>query len=505
MKMVEAIQIKREDNVAVAVKALKKGDEIKSFSLTSLSDIPQGHKIALSDIKKGEDIIRYGVALGSAKEDIKRGEYVEEDLIELPPSPRLEDLKLGFKGKYPEYNPNRTTWFGYDNENMRYAGSRNILGIITTVQCTAGPVRAAVEKIKRDILPKYPNVDDVIPIIHPYGCGVAINAPDAYIPIRNVRNLAHHPNFGGELMVISLGCEKLTVDKILTPEENNSDNVIVLQECKGFSGMIKAICEMAERKLERLNARQRVELPLSKLLIGTQCGGSDAFSGISANPSIGYAFDLLAKGGASVMFSEVTEVRDGVHLLAERCQDKESVDKLIKEIGWYDEYLAKGGVDRSANPTPGNHKGGLSNIIEKAMGSIAKSGHSPISEICGPGEVPTKSGMIFGATPASDIVCGPTQLAAGITLQVFSTGRGTPYSLREIPVLKLCTRHELKEQWPDLFDVDAGYILTGEKTIEEVGLELYNSILDIVSGKKSEAEKLGIYNDLIIDNPAPIT
>jgi len=503
--MVEAIQIKREDNVAVAVKALEKGDELAMFSLTALSDIPQGHKIALKDIKKGEDVIRYGVSLGKAKDTIKRGEYVSEELILLPPSPPLEDLKPGYKGKYPEYSPERTTWYGYDIPGERYAGSRNILGIATTVQCTAGPVRAAVERIKRDILPKYPNVDDVIPIIHPYGCGVAINAPDAYIPIRNVRNLAHHPNFGGEIMVISLGCEKLSVDKVLSPEENNPDNVIVLQECKGFSGMISSICAMAESKLKRLNERKRTELPLSKLFIGTQCGGSDAFSGISANPSIGYAFDLLAKGGATVMFSEVTEVRDGVHLLAERCQDEESVKKLIKEIGWYDEYLAKGGADRSANPTPGNHKGGLSNIIEKAMGSIAKSGHAPINEVCGPGEIPAKSGLVFGATPASDIVCGPTQLASGITLQVFSTGRGTPYSLREAPVLKVCTRHELKEQWPDLFDVDAGYVLTGEKTIEEVGIELYNSILDIISGKKSEAEKLGIYNDLIIDNPAPIT
>ncbi len=501
----EAIQINRRDNVAVAVKDISRGDELKHFGLTSLSSIPQGHKIALEEIRKGSDIIRYGVSLGKASRDIRKGEYVSENLIELLPSPSLRELKAGKEGEYPGYNPGRKTWLGYDIPGRKYAGSRNILAIATTVQCTAGPVRAAVERIKRDILPQYPNVDDVVPLIHPYGCGVAIDAPDAIIPIRSVRNLMRNPNFGGEIMLISLGCEKLTVDRLLDRNENNAENVIVLQECRGFSGMIDSICAMAEKKLKILNGRKRTELPLSKLCIGTQCGGSDAFSGISANPSIGYAFDLLVKGGATVMFSEVTEVRDGVHLLAGRCRDEETVQKLVSEIGWYDEYLAKGGVDRSANPTPGNHKGGLSNIVEKAMGSIAKSGHSPIDEVCGPGEVPHKGGLVFAATPASDIVCGPTQLASGITLQVFSTGRGTPYSLREAPVLKVCTRHELKEQWPDLFDIDAGFILTGEKSIQDVGLELYSMILDVAGGKKTEAEKLGIYNDLIIDNPAPIT
>lgn len=503
--MVEAIRISERDNVAVAVKEIRKGSVLPHYGITALKDIPQGHKITLTDLRKGDEIIRYGVSLGRLVSDAPAGTWVEEDMIELPPSPALDELTAGGEGYYPDYTPSRNTWMGYDIPGARYAGTRNILGITTTVQCVAGPLRAAVERIRRDILPKYPNVDEVSPLIHPYGCGVAINAPDAFIPIRSVRNLARNPNFGGELMVVSLGCEKLTVSKLLSEEENNPDNVIVLQECRGFSGMISAICEMAEHKLRILNERRRTELPLSRLCIGTQCGGSDAFSGISANPSIGYAFDLLAKGGATVMFSEVTEVRDGVHLLARRCAEQETVEKLKSEIGWYDAYLARGGADRSANPTPGNHKGGLSNIVEKAMGSIAKSGHAPINEVIGPGEVPSKGGLVFAATPASDIVCGPTQLASGITLQVFSTGRGTPYSLRECPVVKLCTRHELMEQWPDLFDIDAGFILTGEATIEEVGRRLYDLILDVAGGQKSEAEKLGIYNDLIIDNPAPIT
>ena len=230
--------------------------------------------------------------------------------------------------------------------------------------------------MKEELLPKYPNVDDIVPINHAYGCGVAINAPEAKVPIRALRNLAKHPNFGGQLMVVGLGCEKFTVDMLLDQADISPENVIILQELRGFDAMVDALMKMADKKLAILNQRKRVTLPLSKLCIGMQCGGSDAFSGVTANPSAGYAADMLVKGGATVLFSEVTEVRDGVHYLAERCISPEVRDKLAAEMRWYDNYLAEGEVDRSANPTPGNKKGGLCNIVEKAMGSIAKSGTS---------------------------------------------------------------------------------------------------------------------------------
>ena len=499
------IRINERDNVAIAVADVKKGESFEGFPFRALSDIPQGHKVALSHIGRGSEVIRYGVPLGVLNESVEPGALISEQMICLPPSPPLSSLRPGHGGLvYPD-PPERKTFFGYDNGPGKYAGTRNILAIGTTVQCTAGVLRVALEKIRKEILPSFPNVDDVTALIHPYGCGVAINAPDAVIPIRSVRNLLRNPNFGGELMVVSLGCEKLTLDRLLPAEDINDENTIVLQRCHGFQDMVASICRMAERKLRRLNERKRTELPLERLIIGTQCGGSDAFSGISANPAIGAAFDMLAANGATVIFSEVTEVRDGVGFLAERCSSDETVEKLKKEIGWYDEYLAKGGADRSANPTPGNKAGGLSNIVEKALGSIAKSGHSPIADVVGPGEMPEKHGLVFAATPASDIVCGPTQLASGITLQVFSTGRGTPYSLREAPVVKVATHSELAAMWPDLFDLDAGGIVTGRESIDEAGRRLYDLILDTAGGKKSKAEKLGLYNDLIIDNPAPIT
>lgn len=499
------IRIKDIDNVAIAVHEIKKGTEVMPGIITSV-DIPQGHKIALCDIKKGEQITRYGVCLGYANKDIKKGDWINEFMLDLPTPPSVDSMEYAKKIDVKLPTPKRTTFLGYDNGEGKYAGTRNILAISTTVQCVSGVLDVAVNKIKSEILPKYPNVDDVVPIHHAYGCGVAIKAPEAIIPIRSLRNLVFNPNFGGEVMVVSLGCEKLTVDTLLDPEYNNKDNVIVLQEIKGFDNMIKAICEMAEKKLQKLNMRKRVELPLSKLCIGMQCGGSDAFSGVTGNPSAGYASDLLVSGGATVMFSEVTEVRDGVHFIAERTVGKDVCDKLSREMKWYDNYLINGQVDRSANPTPGNKKGGLSNIVEKAMGSIAKSGTAPIVEVLSPGERPTKHGLIYAATPASDIVCGPSQLASGITLQVFITGRGTPYGLAEAPVIKVCTRNEMKDQWFDLIDVNAGPIAVGEASIEDIGTLLFNEILDVASGiKKSYAEKYGLKNFLCIFNPAPIT
>jgi len=215
---------------------------------------------------------------------------------------------------------------------------------------------------------------------------------------------------------------------------------------------------------------------------------------------------MLVQAGATVLFSEVTEVRDGVYLIGERCSSDETVKKLVAEMKWYDHYLELGMADRSANPAPGNKKGGLSNIVEKSMGSIAKSGTAPIVEVLSPAECPTKKGLIFAATPASDFVCGTCQLASGITLQVFLTGRGTPYGLAAIPVIKVSTRNDLSDMWQDLIDINAGLIATGEATVKEIGTEMFYRIINVASGKDiCLAEKYDLQNDLCLFNPAPVT
>lgn len=501
------VKIKDEDNVAIAVEEIGAGTEVES-GLVALEVIPQAHKIALVDIPKGGAVVRYGVELGYAIDPIKKGQWINEFMLELPTPPAVDHMTWGTNlvpmDKLPD--PAVKTWMGYKNPNGGYGGTRNILGIQTTVQCVSGVLDVAVEKMKKELLPKYPNVDDIVPINHAYGCGVAIKAREAKVPIRALRNIVHHPNFGGVVMAVGLGCEKLTVDMLLDPEDNIPENVIVLQDCKGFEDMMDQLMNMADKKLQILNQRQREELPLSDLLVGMQCGGSDAFSGVSANPSAGYAADMLVKGGATVMFSEVTEVRDGVHLIGERCVSEEVVKKLGAEMSWYDHYLDEGDVDRSANPTPGNKKGGLANIVEKAMGSIAKSGTSPIVEVLSPAETPSRHGLIYAATPASDIVCGPCQIASGIGVQVFMTGRGTPYNLAVSPVIKVCSRDDMKNQWMDLIDVNAGPVAKGEATIADIGNVIFDEIIDVASGRKqSFAEHYKLHNFMAIFNPAPIT
>jgi len=500
------IKVKDEDNVAIAVQDIPPGAAVMA-GISARELIPQAHKLALLPIGKGQAVVRYGVVLGYAKLDIEPGQWITETMLELPESPALDDMPYGTNiipaGQLPA--PVRTTWMGYRNKEG-WAGTRNLLGIVTTVQCVAGVVNVAVERIRRELLPQYPNVDGVVAVNHPYGCGVAINAPEAKVPIRTIQNLIRHPNFGGEIMLVGLGCEKLTYDRVLSQKDITPENVLTLQDYRGHDAMMEALMGMARAKLERLDRRGREELPLSELVVGMQCGGSDAFSGLTANPSAGYAADMLVRGGATVLFSEVTEVRDGVYLLAQRCRDAETRDRLAEEMKWYDDYLEAGGVDRDANPTPGNKKGGLANIVEKAMGSIAKSGTAPIEEVLSPAQRPAKHGLIYAATPASDIVCGPCQLASGIGLQVFMTGRGTPYGLAAAPVIKVCSRNEMKDHWFDLIDVNAGPIATGEATIAEIGTELFELILDVASGAKQPySDQYGFHNDLCIFNPAPIT
>jgi galactarate dehydratase len=381
----------------------------------------------------------------------------------------------------------------------------------------AGVTNFAVDRIKRELLPKYRNVDDVVALEHGYGCGVAIDAPDAVIPIRTLRNISLNPNFGGEVMVVSLGCEKLQPDRLLPPgtipiadagEEDPGLDVVCLQDEAhvGFMSMVDSIVRQAEVHLKRLDRRRRVTVPASELVVGVQCGGSDAFSGVTANPAVGFCTDLLVRAGATVMFSETTEVRDGVAQLTARATTPEVAQAIVREMAWYDAYLQRGSVDRSANTTPGNKKGGLANIVEKAMGSIVKSGSAPIGGVLAPGEKAPHKGLFYAATPASDFICGTLQLAAGMNLHVFTTGRGTPYGLAEVPVIKVATRTDLARRWHDLMDMNAGTIAEGKATIEEVGWQLFQLMLDVASGrKKTWAEHWKLANQLVLFNPAPVT
>ncbi len=514
-----SIRMHPADNVAIVANdgGLPAGT-VMPGGLVLVDKVPQAHKVALVDIAEGGEVRRYNVVIGYALQAIAAGSWVHERLLRMPGALSLEGLPIATV-QPPELPPlTGYTFEGYRNADGT-VGTRNILAITTTVQCVAGVLDFAVGRIKAELLPRYPNVDDVVGLEHSYGCGVAIDAVGAEIPQRTLRNISHNPNFGGEVMVVSLGCEKLQPERLLPPgsfpivdEREPALDVVCLQDEAhvGFMSMVDSIMGSARVHLERLNARRRETVPASALVVGVQCGGSDAFSGVTANPAVGFCTDLLVRAGATVMFSEVTEVRDGIDQLTSRASSPEVAQAMIEEMAWYDAYLDKGRVDRSANTTPGNKKGGLSNIVEKAMGSIIKSGTAPITGVLSPGQRLAdrgiQCGLVYAATPASDFICGTLQLAAGMNLHVFTTGRGTPYGLAQVPVIKVATRSDLARRWHDLMDVNAGRIAEGQASIEDVGWEMFRLMLDVASGRrKTWAEQWKLHNALVLFNPAPVT
>ncbi|HEX3878635.1 MAG TPA: galactarate dehydratase [Bryobacteraceae bacterium] len=495
------IQVDQRDNVGIIVDA---------EGFTAREHIPQSHKMTLRVIEENEPVIRYGHNIGTAKRRIEPGMWVREELVNLPAAPDLENLPLATN--VPEPLP---VLEGYQFEGYRNAdgsvGTRNVLGIATTVQCVAPTVEYAARRIRTELLPRFPNVDDVVPVTHSYGCGVAIDAPGAAIPIRTLRHISVHANLAAQPLVVSLGCEKLQPARLFDQAPGTAlpilgeSNVIRLQDERGFAESVAAILRAAEKRLEELNRRMRVPCPASDLVVGLQCGGSDAFSGVTCNPALGFAADLLVRAGATVMFSEVTEVRDAIHLLTARSATREVALELVREMRWYDDYLARGSADRAANTTPGNKRGGLVNIVEKALGSVAKSGSTALRAVASQGEKVTSKGLVFAATPASDFICGTQQLAS-MNLHVFTTGEGSPYGLSLVPVVKISSRTALAEKWADLIDIDAGKIATGNATLEEVGWEIFRYLLEVASGRqRTWAERWGLGNAIAPFNPGPVT
>jgi galactarate dehydratase len=510
------IRVNPRDNVAIVVRpeGAAAGSELPG-GIVARERIPQSHKVALRDFATGDPILRYGQAIGYANRPIPAGSWVREDLIDMPLPPSLDLLPLCTAVPSPLPPLTGYTFEGYRNSDGS-VGTRNILGIATTVQCVAPTVEYAARRIKAELLPRFPNVDDVVAVTHSYGCGVAINAPGAAVPIRTLRHISLHANMAAQPLVVSLGCEKMQPALLFSndfpvlesgaPEHVlDQGNVIRLQDHRGFAEMVGLIMEAAGKRLAVLDRRRRETCPASDLIVGLQCGGSDAFSGVTCNPAVGAAADLLVRAGATVMFSEVTEVRDAIHLLTPRAETPEIARALIREMQWYDDYLAGGRADRSANTTPGNKRGGLANIVEKALGSVAKAGSTAIRAVASHGEKVTAKGLVFAATPASDFICGTQQLAS-MNMHVFTTGEGTPYGLALVPVVKVSSRTALAEKWHDLIDMDAGTIATGHATVEQVGMDLFQLLLDVASGrKKTWAEHWGLGNALAPFNPGPVT
>ncbi|HEU4549556.1 MAG TPA: UxaA family hydrolase, partial [Rhizomicrobium sp.] len=324
------IQVSPKDNVAIVVNTLglPAGTQFPD-GLVLNQFVPQGHKMALADVPEGGEIIRYGEVIGYATGDIRRGDWINEDNVRMAAPPPLDALEMATRPPAPGEPLTGYTFEGYRNADGT-VGTKNILAVSTSVQCVAGTMEYALRRIKAELLPKYPNVDDVVALTHAYGCGVAINAPQAVVPIRTLQNLARNPNFGGEVLVVGLGCEKLVPERLT----EGGGEAMRMQDHEGFGANIAAILERVEARLKVLNQRRREAVPASELVVGMQCGGSDAFSGLTANPALGYCADLLVRAGATVMFSEVTEVRDAIHLLTPRAATPQIAEALVAEMRW---------------------------------------------------------------------------------------------------------------------------------------------------------------------------
>ena len=390
----------------------------------------------------------------------------------------------------------KTTFMGYKRPYGR-VGIRNHVVVMPGVNCAEIAARRIVESCKGSTL-----------LTNPYGC--VQSQSDTQITLKILAGLLANPNVHS-VLIVGLGCETIQKDMYLNAVEERSPGkrveYISIQQCGGIGRTVAAGISIVQELMAEAEKCKREPCPIGELMLGLECGGSDPTSGICANVALGIVSDRLVDMGGSSVISETSEAIGAEHILKARGATPEIGQKIYDTIKWKDDVYREMGEDiRNSNPTPGNKKGGLANIVEKAMGSIAKSGTSPIVEVLSPAEKPTKKGLIFAATPASDIVCGPSQVASGIGLQVFMTGRGTPYGLEVAPVIKVCSRNELKDHWFDLIDISAGDVAIGKKTIAEVGTEIFNFILDVASGiKKPFSDIYGFHNDMCIFNPAPIT
>ena len=498
------IKLNDSDNIALAsIETVVNSGEIITDGVEVNEFIPFGNKVSLKEIKAGEGVYKSGYLISYALHDISSGSLVNErNTIHVEPV-GLDSLNYTpVKFNSASNKKLSRTFWGFRNDDGT-VGTRNYLCVTTTVQCVAGVLERACEIANREYMDDYKNVDGIVPAIHAYGCGVAINATDAHVPIKTINNIAKNPNFGGRKLVIGLGCEKLTQKHL----DLGNYRYLKLQdtEVNNFSTLLDTIGDAIRNELAYLNHRKRVECDISELKVAMQCGGSDGFSGLTANPLLGRFSDLLVSSGATTIFSEITEVRDAIELVAGKCANERVHSKLISGLKWYDNYLEKGGADSKANTTPGNKAGGLSNIREKALGSIMKSGLAQINDVIYPGDTARSKGLNFLAGPSSDFVCGTLYLAAGANLQLFTTGRGTPYNLKGLPTIKLSSNSQLANNWNEIIDFDAGKLISEKCGFDLLVDELLDLVIRVASGQETKAEKNQIFNNLTLFNPAPIT
>jgi altronate hydrolase len=484
-----AIHLNPLDNVAIARVPLSAGMKLRvdGVPIEVLDPVPAGHKVAIARIQPGEVLHRYGQVIGRAKALIDPGRHVHTHNVS------FEELTFAYEfptGEIPYPAPPRDvpTFRGYLREDGR-AGTRNYIAVVAASNCAAHTAELIAASFEGESLPS--NVDGVVAFPHGEGCGHSIG-PDTDQLQRTLSGVLAHPNVSAAI-ILGLGCEVNQIDHYLGPNAPRSSRLVgmTLQSSGGTRGALEAARREIRQLMEQASAEQRTEIPASKIVLGLNCGGSDSFSGITANPALGVCSDMLAAIGASAVLAETTEIFGAEHLLVRRARNRKVAERLLEFVKRYKEYLVRLGGSFDDNPSPGNKEGGLTNILEKSLGAVAKAGTSPLMDAVDYAERVTSPGFVFMNTPGYDPVSLTGLAAGGCNLIAFTTGRGSAIGFPSIPVIKIATNGNTFRRMRDNMDINAGVIAEGEKSIEAVGREIFDMVLRVASGEKTCAERLG--------------
>lgn len=489
-----AILLHPQDNIAVARVPLSPGQQIEigGHTITAKQAIPAGHKVALVQIASGAPVLRYGECIGHAVRLIEPGEHVHEHNLAFEEVHLTYQFPADTSSAAPQPAKAVPTFLGYQRADGR-VGTRNYIAIVAASNCAAHTAERIAESFAGMQLP--PNVDGIVAFPHGEGCGHSIG-PDTLQLQRTLEGVLDHPNVSAAL-ILGLGCEVNQIDHYLGAANGSradySERLIgmTLQESGGTRSTIEQAHRDLQRFIDRAAAEFRTEVPASKIVLGLNCGGSDSFSGITANPALGFCSDLLAGIGATSVLAETTEIFGAEHLLVRRAQNRAVAEKLLHCVDQYKAYLRQFGGSFNDNPSPGNKKGGLSNILEKSLGAVAKAGTSPLMDVVDYAERIHSPGFVFMNTPGYDPVSLTGLAAGGANLIAFTTGRGSAIGFPTIPVLKISSNSATYHRMLDNMDINAGRIADGDASVEEVGREIFEALIQVASGEKTCAEKLG--------------
>lgn len=484
------VRLHPRDNVVVAAGRIAAGALVAPEGVRTTQAIPSGHKIAAREIAQGDPVLKYGQVIGVATARIRVGDHVHLHNL------AMTGLRAATSGEDALPAPAQVaprTFRGYRRANGK-VGVRNYIGVLTSVNCSATVARMIAEAAERSgMLDAWPQIDGIVPITHTSGCGMAGSGEGFDILRRTLWGTAANPNFGA-ILLVGLGCEVIQVGKFIKDYglgSNPAFEAFTIQDAGGTRRAVEEGLARLKTLLPLAAATERTDCPASELVLGLQCGGSDAWSGVTSNPALGDAADRLVAQGGTVILSETPEIYGAEHLLIARAEEPEVVDRLKDRLSWWETYARSHGAELDNNPSPGNLAGGLTTILEKSLGAVAKSGSSPLREVVNYAQPLSRSGLVFMDSPGFDPCSATGQVASGATMIAFTTGRGSAFGCKPSPSLKLSSNTQVYERMSEDIDLDCGGIASGEASVQDKGAEIFELLLRVASGERTKSEQLG--------------